>query len=131
MGFTNGPDVVQEVTLHSCKVWEEVDCCNDYGAIKTSCISHLLPFALTHQRISKRLSSLRVRSVVEFGRARHHGELHRRAVLIHHPKEFLNQTGELRVGMQLLLERHGDAFERDVVVGGADAPRSDEVRVLR
>lgn len=56
-------------------------------------------FLLTYQWIAKRLSSLRVSSVVEFGRARHHGKLHSSTVLIHHPKEFLNKTGKLRVGI--------------------------------
>lgn len=119
-------------------------CCNPsfstalqkQGAWHLSITDYLLkgvkkPFALTYQWISKRFSSLWVRSIVELGWTRHHGELHRRTVVIHHPKEFLNQPGELRMGIQLLLERHGNALKGDIVVGGADAPRSDKVCVLR
>lgn len=134
---------MQEVTVHLFKVWEEVEvairlplqCYENklHGIIICRILAKgvLPPFAVTYQGISQRFSSLWIRSIVEFGRARHHGKLHRGTVLIHHPKELLNQAGELRMGMQLLLERHGDALEGDVIVGGADAPRSDQVRVLR
>lgn len=88
-------------------------------------------FALTYQWISKRFPTLWVCSIVEFGWARHHGKLHRRTALIHHPEELLNQARELRMSIQLLLERHGDALKGDIVMGGANAPRSDEVCVLR
>lgn len=85
----------------------------------------------TYDWVALAFSSLRVSSVVELCRSRHHGHLHGRTVSVRHPEKLLDQAGELRVRVQLLLKRHGDALEGDVVVSGAHAPRRQEVGVLR
>lgn len=84
----------------------------------------------THQWIADWFSCLRVRSIVEFGRARHHGQLKSVTIFIHHPKELVDKTRELRVGIQLLLEGHSNALKGDIVMGGPDSPRGDEMCVL-
>lgn len=75
MGFTNVLHVVQEVTLYSCTLM--LQSVFLYNTIKTRCVAFInctqfagggsKPFALTYQWISKRFSSLWVRSIVELG----------------------------------------------------------------